>query len=759
MASHSRIRNHKLSLTDGREAAFLAEHGYTRAPTLVQWMATLRCPLKCEHCLAASSETGFDDMPLSTALELIDEVAEMGVDEFLLTGGEPLARDDLPAVVDRLGGRGVPWSLNTSALPSVPMRAALERGPPQFVAVSLDGPKDIHDGVRGRKDAFEESLEAIRFFGGLPGCEVAAGTTVTTRNFGSLNETFHIAAHSGADQWGIHLLVPEGRAEQNRDLFLSKGQLRRLLRFVARKRRYFPVTMADEFGYCGDWEPMVRDLPFRCGAGRAQCVVLPDGSVVPCTTLDRSAAAGNIHDRPLSAIWADGFAELRAWQAEGKCQHCEYAPACSGGCWLLRRKGKQCFRTVWHVPEAVKTAAGVAVCLGALSAGADLSAEPKSPTAKKSPVVRKHSCHPDLNAETSNAIERSIIEWYCRGLTPLIGYREMERPAGPSRIDEALATDPAGSFLLLYMSGPLPNDIKKLSGPIQNALKTKHRSLALSALLWRIAMEWCLDVKEYSARSPEERQALREVLSAMETTTMQWRKEIFDRKLDPYLARGRVRIRYPFMVNKAGRPMRPFPQWIDLVSDTSVERWGHGYRHRKKQEALEGFLDRHPFAEQMKLSLKAPPGSGLLRRSASGEERLKEEDFLGVYDILCTPGGDAGPTVKLDTSIRRRTYEVSLPPNAELTYADALQLAYAQNREAMDAEAKSTFKRVRTSVLCADPMLLPAMRAAQKAAAAGIGKLDEDSNRRRFRFRRSEADRSSRDRSVFAWWLADFWMF
>ena len=55
-----------------------------------------------------------------------------------------------------------------------------------------------------------------------------------------------------------------------------------------------PVTIADEIGYCGHWEALVRNEPFYCGAGRAGCAVLPDGEVVPCTTLDISTSAGNV---------------------------------------------------------------------------------------------------------------------------------------------------------------------------------------------------------------------------------------------------------------------------------------------------------------------------------------------------------------------------------------------------------------------------------------------------------------------------------
>ncbi|MCY2929438.1 MAG: radical SAM protein, partial [Planctomycetota bacterium] len=223
MGSHSKISRHRVAFDDEAQEDFYAAHGHTRAPLLVQWMATLRCPLSCAHCLAAGEGDDVADMPLARALGLVDEVAGMGVGEFLVTGGEPLVREDLTAVIERLGRRGVSWSLNTAIMPTGAVRRALEEHPPHFVAVSLDGPAEVHDAFRGRPGSQAGSLEAIAFFSRLSGCEVAAGTTVTTRNFEHLPHTFHLAAQSGAASWGIHLLVPEGRAAGARNLFLSRS--------------------------------------------------------------------------------------------------------------------------------------------------------------------------------------------------------------------------------------------------------------------------------------------------------------------------------------------------------------------------------------------------------------------------------------------------------------------------------------------------------------------------------------------------------
>ena len=174
-----------------QDAAFFNEHHYLPRPRLVQWFATLRCHLTCPHCLATCESSGLGpDMPLAQVIDLIDQVADLGVEQFLITGGEPLIRQDLPDVVARLHQRRIAWSLNTAAMPSPSQRRAFASYPPMFVAVSVDGPRSVHDAFRGREGAFDQAMQAIRFFRSLPGVQVALGTTVTRFNFGALRETF-----------------------------------------------------------------------------------------------------------------------------------------------------------------------------------------------------------------------------------------------------------------------------------------------------------------------------------------------------------------------------------------------------------------------------------------------------------------------------------------------------------------------------------------------------------------------------------------
>jgi len=668
-------------------------HGlhWTRVPQLVQWMATLRCPLSCPHCLAASQNGGFPDMPLEKAEDLIDQVAEMGVHEFLLTGGEPVVREDLPEVIRYLGRRQVRWSLNTAAFPSAELRAAMEAVPPVFVAVSLDGPEQVHNRFRGSERAYAEAMEAIRYYAGLPQCRVAAGTTVTAFNFDALAETFPLVANSGAAEWGIHLPVREGRAETRDDLLLSRRQLRKLLRFVARKRNYFPVQMADEMSFCGEWEPLVRDEPLVCGAGRTHCVVLPDGEVVPCTTLDRSASVGSIHKTSLEQIWTEGFRDIRAWKPQHKCNACEYARACEGGCWLQRRKGSGCYKDVWQMPKMFRTAAGIAVCLAAFqgSASAEEVVVPEPRPVDEiddldiAPLKIEGVISVPLGVggpgswshPRNSRVEDFVIRWYTRDFPAVRG------PLDPLTIPQTLGNDPVVFYLKAVQEDRLPRETVALCQSIQACLKTGQCSLALSSLLWRNLSENLLDGKNPTDRTPEERAAIRETLRLLKLKTVEWRKKIFSEKLAVHLAaKGRFGGGGGGAFGSKAGP-RPRPYHIGLAWDAVSERWG---RVGADKSAVQDFLKLHPYAQEYRLQITLPEGA----EWEDGAPRSRSMDIFDVCALKVTVPGPVTVNVVWDARYHKGrsedlywTGKLQLPSNVELTYVDVLRCAKGVMRD------------------------------------------------------------------------------
>ncbi|MCY2929473.1 MAG: hypothetical protein NTV86_08255, partial [Planctomycetota bacterium] len=212
-------------------------------------------------------------------------------------------------------------------------------------------------------------------------------------------------------------------------------------------------------------------------------------------------------------------------------------------------------------------------------------------------------------------------------------------------------------------------------------------------------------------RTEAQRALLRGLLARMDAATTQWRREIFDKKLDPYLARGRKPLHYRFEMMKARVPS---PSWLSLARDTATERWGQGDGKTPEAEALAGYLDRHPYGEDLRLSLDIPAEVGLTRLSAGGETQLKGQAAVGIYDVLRPPAGPAAMKIKIAAAAdpARVQVEAVLPSNAELTYADLIVLADRQETARLDELVKDMLKRESGRGHWAgftNPLLLPAV--------------------------------------------------
>ncbi len=309
--------------------------GYAPPPAAVQWISTSACDLSCPHCYSNAGRRQHGELTTDEARRLIvDELVELDRPTFVIAGGETLLRKDFADVVAHCHARSVPWAIHTHGGRVEQLLDVFERHPPVMAAVSLDGPRDYHDRFRGRAGSFDAALRAIRALKRIGVPEVVAGTTITRQNADLLADLLPTVLESGADSWGFHLVTPEGRAGEHLDLLPTRHQLRRAAAFARRVRWIFHVELDNEWGSAGGDDPFYRDDPFVCGAGRFTCVVSATGEVMPCTTTDPAESQGNVRERPLREIWANGFAAFRsaADRLRGDCDDC----------WLQTRHGHSC---------------------------------------------------------------------------------------------------------------------------------------------------------------------------------------------------------------------------------------------------------------------------------------------------------------------------------------------------------------------------------------------------------------------------------
>jgi len=150
-----------------------AGDGYP-APALISWNVTLRCPLKCPHCYVDAGEREVEGV-LSTeeAFSDIDQIRRTGTPVIVLSGGEPLMREDIYAIARYGTERGLRMVMGTSGflLDRTTARLLREAGI-RAVAVSIDSAvPGEHDRLRGASGVWGRAGAAIgpRTKGGVAG--------------------------------------------------------------------------------------------------------------------------------------------------------------------------------------------------------------------------------------------------------------------------------------------------------------------------------------------------------------------------------------------------------------------------------------------------------------------------------------------------------------------------------------------------------------------------------------------------------------
>jgi radical SAM protein with 4Fe4S-binding SPASM domain len=310
------------------------------------WEITLACNAKCLHCGSRAGAARPAELDHDEALALCDGLADLGVPHVTLSGGEPLLRDDWPDITRRLVARGVTVEMisNGLALDEAAARRLREAGV-RSVTLSIDGPQEVHDELRGVVGAFRRALAAA---GALraAGFRVGAATQINTRNVDLLAELEEALVAGGFDGWQLQLTMPHGRCAEHPDLVVRPDAVPRIIRFIleARRRRRLPLYAADNIGWMLRCEPLLRsmsDPPDRfypgCQAGLWVVGLTSDGTVRGCLSLPPEFDEGNVRHRPLAEIWADErlFSYNRRFRKDGltgACAECVFGRVCRGGC-------------------------------------------------------------------------------------------------------------------------------------------------------------------------------------------------------------------------------------------------------------------------------------------------------------------------------------------------------------------------------------------------------------------------------------------
>jgi len=285
-------------------------------PLFASYNVTSRCNMKCSFC--DWWKMNMPELPTRKALTAIDEVCSLGVPFFDLSGGEPLLRKDLAILAKRASSHGCLVSTNTNGTLFKSSRASEIANAFDVVVVSLDGPEEVHDKLRGVRGTHDKAIEAIKLLK-AHGTRVGVNTVVTPWNIKILPH-FIEELRSLVDFAQVQPVHPYPPPPQNKP---SPEEVSRLLDYLMRLKRSSPGFLAVPTDFIKGFEAYFEgETPKICHAGELYVAIDPMGRLLACPAR-ADVVLGDVLKHSASEILRDK-AKSEGWLKVSLCQ----------GCWL-----------------------------------------------------------------------------------------------------------------------------------------------------------------------------------------------------------------------------------------------------------------------------------------------------------------------------------------------------------------------------------------------------------------------------------------
>ena len=319
---------------------------------------TGRCNYKCLHCSVNSGKESYE-MSFEKIEGVLSEIKKCGLDNIVLIGGEPLVRNDLFEIIEKIISFGMTVSsIYTNG--SLITDAFLDRLESYVIKpmfqMSFDG-VGYHDkmrGVKGAEKRFFKTLKLLRSRDYSVHCYMS----MTAESISALRDTINVFASSGVSSFTVYPPLECGRwkdADKNiradfsvimdeyiklSEEYISSDKSMNLelyriiyIRGYDHKYKLIPKSSVIKGNF---------DIPVCRTFGR-ELNISPEGYLSPCYALMESDFVKNnmpdIFHTPLEKAISDsefthcmGKKVFDIMKDDPKCKICVYKNECGGGC-------------------------------------------------------------------------------------------------------------------------------------------------------------------------------------------------------------------------------------------------------------------------------------------------------------------------------------------------------------------------------------------------------------------------------------------
>ena len=305
------------------------------------WEITLACCFRCAYCGSCGGKARENELTTEECIGVSEQLKQLGCRRVSMIGGEVFMRPDWREIVGSLTSRGISTCIITNGFRMTDEIVSSLKGLNiESVAVSVDGPEEIHDAFR-QKGSYKRAFEAITTLleAGIP---VSVISALRADNAPHLKEFYETLKNYKIFAWQIQACSPMGNANKNSvDVVFDAAEVIRFVNETA-KSAPFAVGVADNIGYFTPEEGNIRGQRGAffggCGAGLTAIGIDSVGNVRGCESMyDDAFIEGNLRERSLEDIWTDpgSFSYNRKFDPKmltGVCSDCPYGDVCAGGC-------------------------------------------------------------------------------------------------------------------------------------------------------------------------------------------------------------------------------------------------------------------------------------------------------------------------------------------------------------------------------------------------------------------------------------------
>lgn len=289
-------------------------------PISISLSVTNRCDFRCIYCYVQSNKHSTRDFTTEELLNLIDELSLIGTKFIHIIGGEPLLRNDIEIIIDKIKSKKMICVMNSNGSLVAKRINAIKKL--DSITISLDGSKEANDKNRG-SGTFEKIMDAIYLIK-KNNVRLNTVTVITKNNINEIEKILDMAKKIGFTTEYNLLYEQTPEADNNPALQLTNEDVKYVLnKLIAYQKQgeYFSFSVVPKI-YAFNWpfdyrkRILFADTPINfkiipCYMGNFMCHIDADGLVYPCGQLIGQFPAMNLLEVGFKEAWENTLLKKR----------------------------------------------------------------------------------------------------------------------------------------------------------------------------------------------------------------------------------------------------------------------------------------------------------------------------------------------------------------------------------------------------------------------------------------------------------------